>query len=80
MSTGLLKAELETYALKKNELLAKHENDFVLIHDSEVLGFFKTGHDALKSGYQSVGNRPFLVKRIERFDHKPSLSSSHIGL
>jgi hypothetical protein len=80
MTNDLLQVELETYAREKDQLLAKHENEFVLIHNADVLGVFESGQDALRVGCQTIGNRPFLVKKIERFEHVVRLSSNLIAI
>jgi hypothetical protein len=58
-----LEKELETYRKKLPELKAQ-EGKFVLIHGEEIVDFFSTYEDAIKSGYQKYQLAPFLVKRI----------------
>ena len=62
--------ELETYERERERLLAEHAGEFALISGSAVLGAFGSEGDALRSGYQQVGNKPFLVRKIERIDPK----------
>ena len=45
-----LEKELETYRKKLPELKAQ-EGKFVLIHGEEIVDFFSTYEDAIKSGY-----------------------------
>jgi len=58
-----LEKELETYRKKLPELKIQ-EGKFVLIHGEEIVDFFSTYEDAIKSGYQHYKLEPFLVKRI----------------
>lgn len=58
-----LEKELETYEAKLEELLA-NEGGFVLIHGEKVLGVYAAYEDALRAGYEKLGVKPFLVKRI----------------
>ena len=58
-----LEKEIETYHRKLPELKAQ-EGKFVLIHGAEIIDFFSTYEDAIKSGYQKFKLTPFLVKRI----------------
>lgn len=58
-----LETELATYQSKLPEL-KEHEGKFVLIHGDEIIDFFSTYDDAIKSGYQRFKLEPFLVKRV----------------
>lgn len=73
-----LKQEYETYQAHKEELLAKHEGQFVLIRENEIVGVFASYDDALKAGLNKFGNVPFLVKKIER-DEKINFFFDHIA-
>ena len=61
-----LQREYETYKAHKEELLAKHEGQFVLIKGSEIIEMFSSYEDALKAGLKKYGNVSFLVKQIQR--------------
>ncbi len=58
-----LETELATYQAKLPEMKV-HEGKFVLIHKENVVDFFSTYEDAIKSGYQRFQLEPFLVKRV----------------
>jgi len=58
-----LETELATYHTKLPEL-KQHEGKFVLIHGDQIIDFFSTYEDAIKSGYQRFDLEPFLVKKI----------------
>jgi hypothetical protein len=60
----VLEKEWETYKQERARLLEAHEGEFVLIHGSDVLGTFGSRREALREGYQRLGNVPFLVQEI----------------
>ena len=59
-----LEQELETYRCELTGLL-EQEGKFVLIHQSEVAGVFKSFEDAMTVGYDKFGLAPFLVRKIQ---------------
>jgi hypothetical protein len=65
----MLEKELETFKIKKAELLLQNPNGgFVVIKDDKVLGVWQSRMDALKFGIEEFGNVPFLVKSITESD------------
>ena len=62
-----LKKELETFERLKEELL-KDEGKYAVIHEDELHGVFTSYDDALQAAYREYGLKPFLVKRILRFE------------
>lgn len=58
-----LEREIATYNARLGEML-QHVGKFVLIHGEEVLGYFDAYGDALREGYKSCGETPFMVKRV----------------
>ena len=58
-----LKQEIETYRQHLSEWSDK-EGQFVLIHHTEICGFFEDYVKALTAGYGRFGIVPFLVKKI----------------
>jgi hypothetical protein len=59
-----LERETETYR-KNLPLWREHVGKFVLIHGDDVVDFFSTYEDAIKSGYQRFGLTAFLVKQVQ---------------
>ncbi len=59
-----LKTEIETYFRCKKEYLDKALGEFLLIKSDKVEGVFESQRDAIKTGYESFGNEPFLVKQV----------------
>lgn len=62
-----LEKELETYKQKLPEL-KESEGKYVLIQDSNVVDVFTSYDDAIKSGYQRFGLKPFLVKQVQSIE------------
>lgn len=58
-----LEKELATYRAKLPGL-TQQEGKYVLIHGEEIVDFFSTYEDAIKSGYQKYKLDPFLVKQV----------------
>jgi len=61
---NILQQELQTYEAQKNELVGKAKGKFALIKGDKVIDVFDTRGDAIKQGYEKLGNVPFLVKQI----------------
>lgn len=72
-----LEKELAYYAAHRNELLASHEGQFVLIRGERLGGAFTTDREAYEAGLSLFGNQPFLIRRVQREDeevaHFPAL-------
>lgn len=60
--------ELETYGMRKSELLECWEGKYVLIKGAIVLGYYDTKLGAIAAGHEQIGPRSFLVKKIERVE------------
>lgn len=58
-----LSTELKTYQAKLPNLLG-HQGKFVLIHGEEIVGLFDSYADAMTVGYEKIGLKPFLVRKI----------------
>jgi hypothetical protein len=59
-----LAAELQTFAMHRNELLGRAKGKYVLIKGEDVVDVFGDRTDALVRGYREFGNHPFLVKKV----------------
>ncbi len=64
MENNMLGEELKYFEKSKSELLGKAKGEFALIHGSKLIDTFKSRDDAIKRGYEKIGNSPFLVKLI----------------
>ena len=56
--------ESRTYDANVAQWSEAHAGEFVLIRDTEVVGFYATYEQALTEGYSRFGVAPFFVKEI----------------
>ncbi len=63
-----LERELAAYQAHLAELL-QHPGEFVLISGDDVIDYYATYDDALTAGYQQFRLNPFLVKRVDAYEH-----------
>ncbi len=75
----LLEKELKTFEKNKGELIGKSKEKFALIKDDKIIGIFDTKIDAIRQGYQILGNVPFLVKQIVEIETPQNFTSNLIG-
>jgi hypothetical protein len=60
-----LTVELELYEAHKTEWLRDHRDEFAVIKDKRLVGFFGNFHEAYSSGVKEFGiAADFLVKRV----------------
>ena len=59
-----LEKEIETFNEKLPSLLAD-AGKFVVVCGEEIAGVYGTYEDALKTGYEKCGLKPFLVRKIQ---------------
>ena len=67
-----LKTELTTYRDRLDELL-EHEGQYVLIHGSEIVGYFKTREAASRAASRAFGPSPVLIKKVAEWERIVSL-------
>ncbi len=63
-----LAEERATYATAKDELVASHEGQYVLIKGSEVVGIYPTMDEVEGAAIDTFGDEPRLIRRIQRDD------------
>ena len=61
-----LGAEYKTYLAHQDEFMSNHLDEFVLIKEDKVLGFYGSYKDALSNGLSKCGNVPFFVKVVAK--------------
>jgi hypothetical protein len=79
VATGL-EREVETYEAHRAELLGRAKDKFVLIKGDKVVDVFESVQDALKRGYDTFGNTPFLVKKIVEVEMPLNFTSFQLGV
>ncbi|MEX2214111.1 MAG: hypothetical protein WD768_08290 [Phycisphaeraceae bacterium] len=61
-----LEQELKTYDAHHAEAMAAHPEDWMLVSEDEVLGYYPTYAEAIAAGYEKVGiKRRFMVKKVK---------------
>lgn len=72
-----LEKELAYYTAHREEILAMHEGQFVLIRGEQLAGAFTTEREAYEAGLTKFGNEAFLIRRAQRQEdelaHYPAL-------
>src|SRR5579862_9748276 len=63
--------ELKTFDALLPQLLESDLGRWALIKEAELRGVYDTENDAIKVGYQTYGNQPFLTRQI--LEHQPIL-------
>lgn len=64
MNPKKLNPDFEFFESKLLELLKEHRGQYVLIKDKHIYGVYPSVEEALKSGYDKLGNTEFLVQEI----------------
>lgn len=60
----VLERENSYFSEHRDDLLAHHEGQFVLIHGDELIGSYQSYDDAFTAGIQGIGNQPFLIRQV----------------
>jgi hypothetical protein len=60
-----LEKERAFFEAQKPELLKTQTGQFALIHGEKLLGVYTTRDQAFLAGVEAVGNKPFLVEKID---------------
>ena len=64
MTDNTLTEESRVYEANIAEWVKTRSGQFVVIHGSDVLGFYPSYENALSAGYERFGVAPFFVKLI----------------
>jgi hypothetical protein len=75
-----LEIELRFFNQHRHELFQAASGKFALVKGEEVLGTFESETEAIRNGYEKLGNVPFLVKRITEADIPLSFTSFNLGV
>ena len=77
LMTPLLHNEYQFYLNHLKEFIPQHLNQFVLIKEDKIAGFFKSYENALRAGLKFFGNVPFFIKEVQP---KEEIHFFHQGL
>jgi hypothetical protein len=75
-----LHEEIALFEMKRADLVAEHEDEFVLLKGSEIIGFYPTQQEAYVEGLKRFGNKPFLIKQVKSDDPPECLPAVFLGL
>jgi hypothetical protein len=75
-----LDTELRYFNERRAELLENAAGKFALVKGQALLGTFDSETEAIRHGYQTLGNVPFLVKQVTEADIPLSFTSFHLGV
>jgi hypothetical protein len=73
-----LKTEIATYEANRADFVANHPDEFVLIKDSDVIGFYPTEIEAISDGYAKYADQIFLVRKVAESETPVFLTSLNV--
>lgn len=73
-----LDAELRYFNARRTELLHDAPGKFALVKGERLLGVFDSETAAIRQGYETLGNVPFLVKKVTETDIPLNLTSFNL--
>ena len=76
----VLEQELKTFEENRAELLASAEGKFALVHGGDIVEIFTDEQDAIRHGYSTFGNIPFLVKQVLAVETAANFVNNHVAL
>jgi hypothetical protein len=77
---SILKQELEFFEANRFKLLEESAGKYALVKGAEIKGIYDTELDAVRAGYQLLGNEAFLVKHIVEADIPLVFTSFSLGV
>ena len=80
VAAAVLQQELDFFEKKRLELVARAPGKYALVKGSELIGIFDTELEAIRAGYQKIGNEAFLVKHIVEADVPLTFTSFNLGI
>jgi len=75
-----LETELRYFSEHRRELLQQAPGEFALVKGEALIGTFDSEIAAIRHGYRTLGNVPFLVKQITQVDIPLSFTSFNLGV
>lgn len=75
-----LDTELRYFNEHRSDLLKNAAGKFALVKGDVLLGTFDSETEAIRHGYQTLGNVAFLVKQITETDIPLSFTSFNLGV
>jgi hypothetical protein len=75
-----LETELRYFNEHRADLLKDAAGRYALVKDTALIGIFDSETAAIRHGYQTLGNVPFLVKQITETDIPLTFTSFNLGV
>ncbi|MEO8382518.1 MAG: hypothetical protein ABI779_22855 [Acidobacteriota bacterium] len=75
-----LETELRYFNEHRSELLREASGRFALVKGDALIGIFSSETEAIRHGYQTLGNVPFLVKQVAEVDIPLSFTAFNLGV
>ncbi len=75
-----LKEEIEYFNSMLEEWLQHYEGHYALVKDRKLYGTFTEEVEAYREGVKLFGNKPFLIKKIERVERLEKLPALTLGI
>lgn len=75
-----LETELRYFNQHRSELLKNAAGKFALVKGEALVGTFESETEAIRHGYQTLGNVPFLVKQVTETDIPLTFTSFNLGV
>jgi len=80
MNIPELETEWRYFNEHRAELLQQAAGKFALIKGDSLIGMFDSEASAIRTGYQKLGNVPFLVKEVTEVDIPLTFTSFDLGV
>ena len=75
-----LEKEIAFFEQHRANLVNEANGKYALVKGESLVGIFETQDEAIRAGYRSFGNQPFLVKHIVLADIPLNFTSFHVGV
>ena len=79
-NSPVLMQELEYFEKHRIELFKDAPGKYALVKGEALIGIFDTELEAIRAGYQRIGNEPFLVKHVVEADVPLTFTSFNLGI
>ena len=75
-----LQKETDAFEQRREEFAENHHGEVVVIHGTEVAGFFESEREAYLSAKEKFGKGSFLIRRCLRADEeRPAIFHSRVA-
>jgi hypothetical protein len=76
----MLEREIKYFEEHRDELLAKHRHQFVLIKGDQLIDAFQTIEQALSEGTRRFGLDSYLVRQVEESEQPITIPALTLGI